>query len=163
MIGRIALIGIVVGMVLGIAHTGAIQQRATLTPEGQQLLDYAAKFSGYTVPKGVVPRVVYLTDRQIAGLVCGAPDAECAVEGVYFGGPNVYVQAGLEDAHRRSVIVHEFVHWLQRQSGRFSAERTCLSQQLEEREAYAAQNKYLKEVEHSTDFSYPPVAVCGKR
>ena len=163
MIGRTVLVCGAAGVLLALVRIGAGQQVAQLGPEGRDMLHYASVYSGRPVPIGQAPRIIYLTRESLAGMVCGAPDAECAIEGVYFGGSNVYVLLGLDDMHRRSVIVHEFVHWLQRRTDTPLKARTCLDIQQEEREAYNAQNRYLKDVEHSDDFSYPPVAVCGSR
>lgn len=160
MIVRMAFVGCVIGLVIGMAHTGVITP--PMDPEAASLLRYAEQYSGYHRKAGHQPDVVYLSRGQLSNLMCGHPEAECAVEGVYFGGQHIYVLAGMAEPHRRSVIVHEFVHWLQRLSGQFPLKATCMSLQRQEREAYDTQNRYLKEVEHSTDFGYPPVAVCGK-
>ncbi len=43
----------------------------------------------------------------------------------------------------RSFIVHELVHWLQHRDGQAHADAACSAVYAAEREAYAAQNRYL--------------------
>jgi hypothetical protein len=156
---RLLLFGLIVGAVYGAAQIGATQFDAKMDPEERQLLQQAAKFSGRAVPRYARPTVVYVSADTMALLLCNG-DPECPIEGVYVGEQYVYVRAGLPEVHRRSVIVHEFVHWLQAQDPN-RPKPSCARRASDEAEAYRVQNLYLKLVEHNTDFSFPPLVFCG--
>jgi len=130
-------------------------------PQTEKLLAYASVYSGRPVPDGEHPTVVYMAPEQMALLMCGSKTAVCPVEGVYFGGKYVFVQTNLEPAHRRSIIVHELTHWLQRRV-KAAAPDSCQRSAAAEREAYTVQNHYIHDVEKQTEFFYPPVLVCGR-
>lgn len=151
-------LAIIVGLAYGVAHVVRVQTPMPMAPEMQQLLNHAVKFSGRPLPLRDRPEVVFVSPSQMGLLMCGNTDPDCPVEGVYFGGNKVFVITGLKDVQRRSIIVHEFVHWLQRQQNGKS--NSCLVTAKQEAEAYRVQNRYLKTVEGNTNYVYPPLVVC---
>ena len=132
-----------------------------MDPQDARLLAYAVEYSGLALPEHERPHVVYLSAGQIGQLMCGSAEPGCPIEGVYFGGSSVYVLAGLNSAHGRSIIVHEFTHWLQRIVGKRERPDTCTEAAASERQAYAVHNRYLRTIENVTDYTYAPVLVCG--
>lgn len=133
---------------------------AALDPPTEKLMQYAAKYSGYKVPLDRRPRVLYLSPEVMAKVMCPRqPVEECPIEGFYAGGQTVYIVNNLSEDKEHSILVHEFVHWLQRMTNPESDDG-CEQNARDEREAYDAQNRYLKEVEHSDDYAFVPVMVC---
>jgi hypothetical protein len=49
----------------------------------------------------------------------------------------------IHDVRARAVLLHEIVHYLQEENGRFTDRSACERHYLREREAYAVENRYL--------------------
>lgn len=109
----------------------------------RSLLRWATHLSGYE-PDTPLPLVRYVPRSFLAERACSGRD-ECKVLGWYDDRNVVYIAeelVALESLFARSLLVHEFVHYLQHRSGRF-AEHECAVFVEREREAYAVQQKFF--------------------
>ncbi|MCG8325758.1 MAG: hypothetical protein MI673_09585, partial [Thiotrichales bacterium] len=73
---------------------------------------------------------------------------KCPVAAWYDNNGTIYLDKrleGHEDPETRSLIVHEMTHYLQDLSGKYP-EQSCDDHVYREREAYAIQRKYLRQV-----------------
>jgi hypothetical protein len=70
----------------------------------------------------------------------------CPVLGLYEDGDVVYIRNDLTDSAKDHVTVHEFVHYLQRESGRFDL-NSCLDTDKREQEAFRVQSRFVAEVQ----------------
>ena len=106
------------------------------------LFAWAISLSGYAAgPEPLVARVSHQT--LIDGACFGR---ECRVMGWFPPGNTVYVDDRLDferNTYHASVLLHEQVHFLQQQSGRWQQPYRCADLITMEREAYAAQSAYL--------------------
>lgn len=106
------------------------------------LLGWAVHLSRYANTQGL-PRVSYEPHRFFVENACLGREA-CRVLGWYDDRDVIYVDetlAGLDTLFARSLLVHEFVHFLQHRSGRFD-EHHCDRFVEREREAYAVQQAF---------------------
>jgi Zn-dependent peptidase ImmA (M78 family) len=58
----------------------------------------------------------------------------------------VYLRSDLTDSAKDHIAVHEFVHYLQQQSGRFDLS-SCLDTDKREQEAFRVQSRFIAEVQ----------------
>ncbi|KKL91679.1 hypothetical protein LCGC14_1892310 [marine sediment metagenome] len=93
------------------------------------LLAFALAFTSYDMPEGGPPKVVFVS--EIPGSFNGIYDMRSETIFIARG-----FQANLPN--HQALLVHEFVHWLQHQSGRWG-DPTCKL----EREAYAVSDAYV--------------------
>lgn len=108
------------------------------------LLSWASHLSGYPVPADP-PQVQFEQHAFFVENVCGG--VECNVVGWYNDADIVYIDERHKDANSNfaaSLIVHEFTHYLQHQSGDFES-LSCEDSVAREREAYYVQNRYITE------------------
>lgn len=106
------------------------------------LLGWAVQLSSYSMPEQP-PRVEYRPERFFIEEVCHSE--RCRILGWYDHDGTVYLDErlhGRDDQFTRSLLVHEFVHYLQDQSGKFSS-GDCSEHVRREREAYAIQREYV--------------------
>lgn len=106
------------------------------------LLSWAIQLSGYPTPT-VLPIVAMVSHSELERLACAG--RTCRVLGWYAGGDTVYLDERM-DVRRTfdsSILVHEFVHYLQGASGRYSVHYDCAESIALEREAYGVQQSYL--------------------
>ena len=99
------------------------------------LLSWASYLSGY--PASELPEVQFKDHQFFVQYACGG--RECKIVGWYADGGVVYIDtlySDLSDGFAASLVVHEFVHYLQDPS-----DDPC----SREREAYHVQNRYLAE------------------
>lgn len=107
------------------------------------LLSWAAHLSGYPMPADL-PEIRFEQHEFFVENACYG--IECNVVGWYNDNGIVYIDeehdtgTGFDD----SLVVHEFVHWLQDKSGEFDKD-SCVDFVAREHEAYAVQNDYLTE------------------
>ena len=124
--------------------------RAAIEPSLlRELIAWAAEHRGRPLPApGEAPALEALPDEELKGIVC-TDLAEYACRGLvaaYEPGRKRIVYLATLDmrlAFDRSFIVHELVHWLQHRDGQAHAGASCRAVMAAEREAYAAQNRYL--------------------
>ncbi len=108
------------------------------------LLSWAVHLSSYPAP-AEPPSVVYAPHSFFVENACRGK--ECKVLGWYDNKGVVYIDERLRDedtSFTRSLLVHEFVHYLQDLSGKYDA-GSCDDQIIREREAYAIQRAYVAE------------------
>lgn len=106
------------------------------------LLSWAVQLSSYPAPD-VPPQVEYRPQSFFIEHVCRSE--RCRTLGWYNHAGTVYLDErlrGRDDKFTRSLLVHEFVHYLQDQSGKFS-DADCNDHARREREAYAIQREYV--------------------
>ena len=120
------------------------------------LISWAVHFSGYPQPT-VQPTVQYKAHEFFKREACdGYP---CDVLGWYRDDGVIYMDDRFkdrDDSFAASLMVHELVHFLQHQSGKFSR-RSCADNMDREKEAYRVQNDYLVSVGNpALVFHLPP-------
>lgn len=107
------------------------------------LLNWAAYLSGYET-NGINPRLEFRSHQFFVDNAC-LGHQKCKVVGWYNDKGIVYIDdrlVSLESRFERSLVVHEFVHYLQHISGNFEA-GTCEAFVQREREAYATQREFI--------------------
>ena len=106
------------------------------------LLGWAVHLSSYSMPD-IPPRVEYRPQAFFVEEVCRTE--RCRTLGWYDHKGTVFIDErlrGRDDKFTRSLLVHEFVHYLQHQSGQYDA-MDCSDHIKREREAYAIQREYV--------------------
>ena len=109
------------------------------------IMTFAAQLSGYPFPDSL-PEVQLKSESWFSHRVC-KDHIPCPVMGLYEDGDVVYLREDLTDAAKDHVAVHEFVHYLQRESGRFDL-RSCLDTDEREQEAFRVQTRFVTEVQN---------------
>lgn len=106
------------------------------------LFHWAVLLSGYSDP-GSPPKVEYVPHSFMVEHACN--NRPCNVIGWYSFGDVVYVDDSLHvmDVFESSVVVHEFVHYLQHIHNAGLQNPTCPQFITWEREAYSVQQRYL--------------------
>ena len=108
------------------------------------LLSWASHLSGYPMPADL-PEIRFEQHEFFVESACGGKD--CDVVGWYNDAGIVYIDErydDIESGFATSLVVHEFTHYLQHQSGNFET-LSCEDSISREREAYYVQNLYLIE------------------
>jgi hypothetical protein len=121
-------------------------------------LSWTAMLSGYE--KAELPEVLFEQHSFFVENVCGGN--ECNVAGWYEDGGAVYIDerySDIEQSFASSLVVHEFVHYLQYKSGKFDTQ-SCEDSRMREREAYYVQNRYIVEALARFDTIDPGPTVC---
>lgn len=126
------------------------------------LLNWAVMLSGYAEPASP-PEVEYKPHQFFVAEACGGED--CEAVGWYNDAHVVYLDQRLrgdETTFAYSLMVHEFVHYLQHLSGKFDS-HSCAHQIEREREAYAIQRIYMAEAHGEPQFQLlrPPFCTPG--
>ncbi len=105
------------------------------------LFSWAVTLSGY--PATDMPEVKVVPHSTLEEMACGGKT--CRVLGLYDPKqPNtVWIDGALDlqDTYSSSILVHEFVHYLQNKAGKVAFE--CEAAIENEREAYAVQTEFL--------------------
>jgi hypothetical protein len=107
------------------------------------LMSWAVTLSGYSTP-AQHPEVVKVPHAFMVENACGG--RECKVLGWFPPGSTVYLDKRLnaqDNLLHSSIVVHEMVHFLQYQSGKFDKGFSCEQAIAMEREAYAVQREFL--------------------
>jgi hypothetical protein len=123
------------------------------------LLSWAVTLSGYAEPDKP-PELEYKTHAFFIDRACGGQ--ACKAVGWYNDAGVVYLDQrlrGKDDVFIRSLIVHEFVHYLQHLSGKFDS-HSCADQIQREREAYAIQRTYVAEAHGQPQFQLMRPPLC---
>lgn len=106
------------------------------------LLGWAVQLSSYPMPD-TPPAVEYRPSSFFIEQVCQSE--KCRILGWYNHAGIVYIDdrlRGREDKFVNSLLVHEFVHYLQDKSRKFN-NSDCSDHVRREREAYAIQREYV--------------------
>jgi hypothetical protein len=106
------------------------------------LLSWIHAAAGYEVPAGL-PTVQLVPHQFLVDTMCGG--VECPVAGMYLYGEAIYLDDRLDvenNPFHRSILLHELVHYTQRQSGLFTS-LSCATWLAAEREAYRLQARWL--------------------
>lgn len=112
-----------------------------------------SQLSGYPPPRAMPP-VHVLPAVQLQEELCRGP---CGVFAYYVDGRGVFIRDDLDvvnDLKSRSILLHELVHHLQRENGRFETLGTCERWLAREEEAYRMQNAYLSSMRTATRFAF---------
>lgn len=107
------------------------------------LMSWAITLTGYQVP-AQPPEVVTVPSSYLIQAACGGE--QCKVLGWFPPGRRIYLDERLDpkdNLFASSVVVHEMVHYLQQEAGKFGDARSCENALAMEREAYAAQREFL--------------------
>lgn len=105
------------------------------------LFSWATTLSGYSYP--TMPNINFTSKDFFISEACSG-NINCKVVGWYRGGNEVYVWDKLNIEYNQvaaSIVVHEFVHFLQEKNGK--PHITCKDLIELEREAYGVQKEYL--------------------
>ena len=125
------------------------------------LLSWAAHLSGYPMPADIdMPEIQFEQHAFFVQNACYGK--ECNVIGWYNDTGVVYIDEEYKtvDGFNGSIVVHEFVHFLQDESGTFGS--SCDDFIAREHEAYAVQNQYLMEATTVLRRAGSLVAGCRK-
>jgi hypothetical protein len=109
------------------------------------VMTWAAKLSGYPFPD-TLPQVQFESESWFSHRAC-KDHIPCPVFGLYEDGDVVYLREDLTDAAKDHVAVHEFVHYLQRESGHFDLS-SCVDTDKREQEAFRVQTRFVTEVQN---------------
>lgn len=107
------------------------------------MLSWAVTLSGYPMP-AQQPEVVKVAHAYLVQHACGG--RECKVIGWFPPGKTVYLDKRLnaqDSLLHASIVVHEMVHYLQHQAGKFDHGFSCERAIALEREAYGVQREFL--------------------
>ncbi|HUL41722.1 MAG TPA: DUF6647 family protein [Burkholderiales bacterium] len=108
------------------------------------LLSWAVLLSGYPAP-AVPPEVAFVSHQQLTEMACNG--TECKVIGFHPpGSMRVYIDNRLhpeKSTFAASIVVHEFVHYLQQSGGKYALHYSCSDALAMEREAYDVQSRFL--------------------
>lgn len=109
------------------------------------VMGWAANLSGYPYP-ATLPEVQFESESWFSHRVC-KDHMPCPVFGLYEDGDVVYLREDLNDDAKDHVAVHEFVHYLQHESGQFDL-TSCLDTDKREQEAFRVQTRFVTEVQN---------------
>jgi Domain of unknown function (DUF6647) len=90
-----------------------------------------------------MPQVFQWPQLRIEAKVCDTP---CNVTAAYVPREGIYLAENLDPVREpldRAALLHELVHYLQRDHPRFARMTPCQRSRAQEQEAYAIQNAYL--------------------
>jgi hypothetical protein len=126
------------------------------------LLTWVHMTAGYTVPD-TLPKVEFVPHRHIVDVMCNG--VECNTVGMYLLGDTIYLDEALDverDLRATSILLHELVHYVQVQAGRFP-NPDCATWLTLEREAYALQALWLRQrgVFHPMRVRLPGPEACA--
>jgi hypothetical protein len=128
---------------------GDVPRHARIDAElAADLAGWAQRFSGLARPAGVpLPALQPLAEDELARTVCPQQPSACrGIVAAYDTTQRRIVYRHTLDMREpmdQSFIVHELTHWLQHLQRGSDLEDSCASVIAAERQAYAAQNRYL--------------------
>ncbi len=108
------------------------------------IMTWAARLSGYPYPDAL-PQIQFEPESWFSHRVC-RDRTPCPVYGLYEDQGTVYLRSDLTDSAKDHIALHEFVHYLQHQSGRFDL-TSCIDTDKREQEAFRAQDRFIAEVQ----------------
>lgn len=102
----------------------------------------AIQILGGYEPPAKAPNVAFVSDEWLTEQACSGP---CQVYGWFPPGSTIYLDEKLDpldDMVARGILMHEIVHYLQNESGRFAGSDTCERFERREFEAYRIQYRW---------------------
>jgi hypothetical protein len=108
------------------------------------VMTWASQLSGYPFPDSL-PSVQWKSERWFSHRVCN-DRIPCPVFGLYEDRDVVFLRKDLTDSAKDHIAVHEFVHYLQHESGRFDL-NSCFDTDKREQEAFRVQSRFVAEVQ----------------
>ncbi len=99
-------------------------------------------YTGYDIPDQA-PEIVFIDHQQLEAMACQGP---CPVLGFYDPARVIYLDDNLRPDSNlcaQSVLVHELIHFVQRENGQFSGYSAASAWRLREREAHHFQKVFL--------------------
>ena len=126
------------------------------------LAHIASQLSGYSLPNHPPPNVIELTTQEMHETACGSGgDPGCMDDiGLYRDGDLIWVDSEYTNSaagrvSENSIVIHELVHWLQKEHA-WGDGGGCAHAQARENEAYRVEGRYIREYEHkSTSVTAP--------
>jgi hypothetical protein len=109
------------------------------------VMSWASQLSGYPLPDKL-PEVRWESEGWFSHRVC-EDRIPCPIFGLYEDADVIFLREDLTDSAKDHVAVHEFVHYLQHQSGRFEL-RSCVDSDKREQEAFRVQSRFVAEVQN---------------
>ncbi|MBX9633322.1 MAG: hypothetical protein K2X67_22560 [Burkholderiales bacterium] len=112
-----------------------------------------SQLSGYAGPREL-PAVHLLSATEMHEQLC---HGSCGVRAFYLDGKGIFIRDDLDllnDLKARSILLHELVHHVQHETGKFEALDACERWFAREDEAYRIQNAYLASMRSATKFVY---------
>lgn len=111
------------------------------------LMSWAVTLSGYPAPT-TMPEIALLSHQEMVHAACA--DQDCKVLGWFPPGHTIYLDRRLlplDGTFASGIVVHEMVHYLQQNSGRFShaALGDCNEVLAMEHQAYQAQRDFFQQ------------------
>ena len=108
------------------------------------VMSWASQLSGYPYPDKL-PEVQLEPESWFSHRAC-KDRTPCPIYGLYEDGDVVYLREDLVDSAKDHIAVHEFVHYLQKQSGRYDLS-SCFDTDQREQEAFRVQSRFVAEVQ----------------
>jgi len=112
-----------------------------------------SELSGYAAPREMPPLHMLSVSEMQEHLCKGT----CGVRAFYLDGKGIYLRDDLDvvnDLKARSILLHELVHHVQQESGKFASLSPCEKWFAREDEAYRIQNAYLSSMRSGTKFVF---------
>ena len=113
----------------------------------------AALIADLSVPTQVPP-IVFADKETVSHYACAGT---CRALGAYHPKYGIALDQSLDpvkDDLARSILLHELVHYLQHEDGRYADAGDCDRWVKRERDAYAAQNKFLRKIQSTSRVSH---------
>jgi hypothetical protein len=132
----------------------------------ERLLFAASELSGYAIPEDHRKLAIYTVSEDVMNAIYCRGAEPCRTPLGIYQDAGVIVLIPMAPQELDAAIVHELVHWLQHQSGKWPSTRKATCQNFYDREveAYKAMNRYI--VEHQkrppTDQFPIPINLCSK-
>lgn len=126
---------------------------------------WALLLTGYEDPGGY-PDISFATPAELSEMICPGVPNGCGIRGVYHDG-QIWLSNEFElktDPYARSILVHEFTHWLQDMNNdyTFYGYEGCEQANQREVEAYGVQNAYLRQAEQSAIMVRNQIPMCAR-
>jgi Zn-dependent peptidase ImmA (M78 family) len=124
------------------------------------VMTWASQLSGYPFPDRL-PEVQWKSESWFSHRVC-KDHIPCPVFGLYEDHDVVFLREDLTVSAKDHIAVHEFVHYLQHNSGRFDL-NSCFDTDKREQEAFRVQSRFVAEVQGGfTEFMINHLS-CGPK
>lgn len=129
------------------------------------LMAWTLLLTGYEDPGGY-PEISFATPAELSLMICPRAPNGCGIRGVYHDG-KIWLSKEYDlktDEYARSILVHEFTHWLQDMNNDYEYEgyEGCEKANQREVEAYGVQNAYLRQAEKSQNMVRNQVPSCAR-